>query len=154
MFHRAIELNYKEGTTLEVTFQDGAIKRYDMSRLFEKYPQLTELQNRELFLSGKLMGFYGIVWNDELDIETESIYECGETVGSIKPAPTAEIAQEVAAARADKGMTQVELSKRTGIDQADISKIERGLANPSVLTLDKIAKALDSELSIKIKRSA
>ena len=80
MFHRAIDFKLLEGTALEVTFQDGMVKRYDMSALFSKYPQLKALEDRTLFLSGKLMGAYGIRWNDDLDIETETIYEEGETV--------------------------------------------------------------------------
>ena len=35
MFHKAIKLEYREGTTLELTFQDGKVKRYDMSSLEE-----------------------------------------------------------------------------------------------------------------------
>ena len=49
MFHKATELAYKEGTTLELKFQDGKVKRYDMSALFGKYPQLEALKNRMLF---------------------------------------------------------------------------------------------------------
>jgi len=33
----------------------------------------------------------------------------------------------------------------------DISKIERGIANPSVATLDRIAKALGGQLAISIE---
>ena len=44
------------------------------------YPQLKALQDRSLFLSAKMVGAYGIVWNDDLDIETETIYEGGKTV--------------------------------------------------------------------------
>lgn len=80
MFHKAIDLKMLEGTALEVTFQDGVVKRYDMSVLFPKYPQLKALEDRSLFLSGKLMGAYGIVWNDDLDIEAETVYEEGKTV--------------------------------------------------------------------------
>ena len=72
MFHKAVDLKFKEGTILEMTFQDGLVKQYDLAVLFDKYPQLKALENRELFLSGKLMGMYGIVWNDDLDIEAET----------------------------------------------------------------------------------
>lgn len=51
-------------------------------------------------------------------------------------------------ARKKVGISQVELAKRTGIDQADISKLERGLSNPSVLTLSRLAEAMDMKLSI------
>lgn len=150
MFHKAIQLEYKEGTTLELAFQDGKVKRYDMSALFGKYPQLEALKNRNLFTSGRLSGPYGIVWNDDLDIEAETIYEDGETVREEKPAAFVMVGNAVAAARARKGLSQKELSDITGIDQSDISKIERGIANPSVNTLSRIARALDAKLHISM----
>ena len=79
MFHKATDMRFLEGTAMEVIFQDGKVKQYDMASLFDKYPQLRALEDRELFLSGKLMGAYGIMWNDDLDIETETIYEDGVT---------------------------------------------------------------------------
>ena len=74
MFHRAVELKYLDGTAIEVLFQDGMVKQYDISDLFSKYPQLKALEDREIFLQGKLSA-YGIIWNDDLDLETETIYE-------------------------------------------------------------------------------
>ena len=150
MFHKAVNLEFQEGTVLELTFQDGKVKQYDMSVLFDKYPQLTALKDRELFLSGKLMGAYGIIWNDDLDIEAETIYEEGTTVKTVKPAGSVMAGAAVAAARARKGFSQKELSEATGIDQSDLSKIERGVANPSVGTLKRIADALDAQLIISI----
>lgn len=150
MFHKAISLTFREGTSLEVRFQDGKVKRYDMASLFGKYPQLRALEDRNLFLSGKLMGAYGIVWNDDLDIEVETIYEDGETVRTEKPVTENPAARAVAAARSVSGLSQQELARKTGIDQSDISRIERGTANPSVQTLDRIAKALGGKLTISI----
>ena len=80
VFHKALELNFLEGTTMEVRFQDGIVKKYDIAVLFSKYPQLQALKDRKLFLQGKLMGAYGIMWNDELDLETETIYMEGTTI--------------------------------------------------------------------------
>ena len=150
MFHKAVDLKFEEGTALTLLFQDGAVKRYDMSRLFSKYPQLEALKDRELFLTGKLMSPYGIIWNDDLDIETETIYEEGETV--MEQAPVySEAGQSVLAARAAAGLSQKQLSALTGIDQSDISKIERGVANPSMLTLYRIAAALGGKLRVQIE---
>lgn len=150
MFHKAIKLTFCKGTSMDVLFQDGKTKHYDISVLFDKYPQLKALKKRSLFLSGKLMGAYGIIWNDDLDIETETIYEEGETIKEETLSSNFLVAQAVASARAKCGISQVKLAALTGIDQADISKIERGLANPSVLTLERIAEALGGNLSINI----
>lgn len=150
MFHKAVELEFLDGTALAVTFQDGTVKKYDMSTLFDKYPQLRALKDCQLFLSGKLMGAYGIYWSDDLDIEVETIYEDGEIIRT-KKIPVQNVSSHaVAAARALAGISQKQLAALTGIDQSDISKIERGVANPSVATLDRIATALGGHLSITI----
>ena len=151
MFHKAIGLEFLPGTALAVTFQDGAVKRYDMRALFDKYPQLKALEDRGLFLSGKLIGPYGIVWNDELDLETETIYEDGVTIRTEQLRIHEASAQAVAAARARAGISQKELAASAGIDQSDLSKIERGVANPSVATLERIDSALGGQLKIRIE---
>lgn len=151
MFHKAIELNFKEGTTLEIKFQTGEVKSYDMANLFDKYPQLEALKKRELFLQGRLMGAYGIVWNDELDIEMETIYEDGILLRR-EPLPAKfTAANALMCARAKTGMSQSELASLSGIDQSDISKIERGASNPSILTLNRLAVAMGMELTISIE---
>lgn len=135
---------------MELTFQNGEVKAYDMAVLFPKYPQLEALKDRDLFLSGKLMGAYGICWNDDLDIEAETIFEDGITVGKSDIPINMHVANAVAAARANAGISQSELSAQTGIDQSDISKIERGIGNPSVGTLNRLARAMGMELRISI----
>lgn len=52
-------------------------------------------------------------------------------------------------ARHEKGITQKELSERTGIAQGDISKLENGSANPSVKTLKRVAAALGKKVKIE-----
>ena len=48
-------------------------------------------------------------------------------------------------------MSQEELAKKAGIDQSDLSKIERGTLNPSVKMLKKIAKGLGLKLKISFE---
>ena len=52
-------------------------------------------------------------------------------------------------ARNEQNLTQSELAERTGIRQSNISRIEKGQALPSILTLSKIAHGLGKELQIK-----
>ena len=150
MFHKALELKFKQGTTLQVKFQTGEVKQYDMSVLFSKHPQLKALKNRKLFLSGKLMGAYGIIWNEDLDIEAETIYEEGITVKTEELSPNYVVGNAISEARDKSGLSQKQLANLTGIDQSDISKIERGVGNPSINTLNRIAKALDARLFVSI----
>lgn len=148
MFHKATKLKFKKGAALEVTFQDGKVKRYDMAKLFPKYPQLAALKDRKLFTSGKLNG-YGIVWNDDLDLETETVYEDGADVKTVAPAENQELGRAFAAARAAAAMSRQELSQITGVNQADISKLENGTANPTVRVLSRLAAGMGAKLEIR-----
>jgi DNA-binding XRE family transcriptional regulator len=49
--------------------------------------------------------------------------------------------------RLSAGMTQSDLAKASGVDQADISRIERGQGNPTAQTLDALAAPLGVALS-------
>ena len=43
MFNKAVDMRFLDGTAMEVVFQDGKVKQYDMASLFDKYPQLRAL---------------------------------------------------------------------------------------------------------------
>lgn len=152
MHYIAIDLKFLEDVALEMTFQDGKVIRYDMSKMFNKYPQLKELRNnRELFLNGHLdVGGYAVVWNDELDFETTSIYDDGEVVGQVETPLALQLGFLLAKTRDEMNVTQVELSKKAHIDQGDISKIERGIGNPTLAKINKLFKALGKSLSLAV----
>ena len=152
MFMNALKVRFLEDVTLELTFQDGKVIRYNMARLFSKYPQLEELRrNRKLFLSGHLdVGGYGVIWNDELDIDATSVYECGEVVGHEDTTINQQIGVLLATTREGQGLTQVELSKLSHVDQGDISKIEKGLGNPTIAKINKLFKALGKSISLTL----
>ena len=59
------------------------------------------------------------------------------------------VIQSLIELRNSLNMTQKELSKLTGIDQADISRIERGLSNPTIKLLQKIADSLNMTLELR-----
>ena len=63
--------------------------------------------------------------------------------------PEFAIIQAMIDARKSKGITQKELSERTGIAQGDISKLENVNANPSIKTLQRLASAMGMSLKIE-----
>lgn len=50
--------------------------------------------------------------------------------------------------RLAKGLTQTALAKKIGTKQSSIARLESGTYNPSVAFLGKVARALDTRLSI------
>ena len=152
MHYIALAVKFLEDVTLEMTFQDGKVIRYDMSKMFSKYPQLEELRrNRELFINGRLdVGGYAVIWNDDLDFDATSIYDDGELVDIIETPLNQQIGFLLAKTRDDMNVTQVELSKMSHIDQGDISKIERGIGNPTLAKINKLFKALGKSVSLTL----
>ena len=49
--------------------------------------------------------------------------------------------------REQKGMTQESLAERSNLDSTYVSGIERGVRNPSILSLVKLAKGFDTTVS-------
>ena len=63
--------------------------------------------------------------------------------------PERAVIQAMIDARKRSGLTQAELSERTGIAQGDISKLENGNANPSVRTLQRLAAGMGMRLRVE-----
>jgi transcriptional regulator with XRE-family HTH domain len=51
-------------------------------------------------------------------------------------------------ARISQGLTQKELSEKTGIAQAEISRLENGTRNPSIRLLQRLADGMDMVLQV------
>lgn len=141
----------KDNFILSATFINGTIKEYDVKTLFPIFPQLKAFETTMgLFEQVKVdMGGYGVSWNDDLDLDANDIWEDGIEVGKENIDIVDMVASELIKAREKTNVTQKQLSEITGIHQADISKIERRLANPSLSTLKRLADGMDMMLELK-----
>ncbi len=147
----AIKLMLRERTLLDVYFIDGTVKRFDVLSLKDKYPQLEQLKNRNLFEKGKLLGWSAIYWNDELDIDTDYIYEHGgDVTEEYDNIESVIIGFQIKEKRLELELSQEELAKRAGIDQSDLSKLEKGLLNPSIKLISRVVKGLNGKLDLSI----
>ncbi len=62
------------------------------------------------------------------------------------------LAKNVRSLRKGIGLSQEELAFECDIDRTYISKVERGIANPSLLVLSRIAEILQVEIKDLIKK--
>ena len=60
-----------------------------------------------------------------------------------------DVIRAIVNARTSQNITQKELAERTGINQADISKLENGTRNPSVNLLKRLADGMGMALKIE-----
>lgn len=60
------------------------------------------------------------------------------------------LAEEIKRARREIGFSQEGLALAAGVDRTYVSQVERGVANPTVEILERLALALDLELTIEL----
>ena len=80
--------------------------------------------------------------------------ELGREYEAIQPKfqaiqPEMDVIRAIVNARTSQNLTQNELAKRTGINQADISKLENGTRNPSINLLKRLAEGMGMNLKIE-----
>ena len=63
--------------------------------------------------------------------------------------PEYDLIQALIDARKSQNLTQKELSERTGITQADISRIENGTRNPSLNMIKRLADGMGMVLKLE-----
>ena len=151
--HRIIvKIETKEKTIINATFANGKIIEFDVANLFDKIPSFLALKDLNLFKTIKIDGIgYGISWNDDLDLSSDYIYNNGKEVDRVRADIKLSFAEALTYARECEGISQRELSRRSKIIQSDISKMEQGKGNPTLSTLDKLAKALNCNVTSLIQ---
>ena len=91
-----------------------------------------------------------MIWDDDLDFDAMSIYEEGQVVDREETTINEQIGLFLAKTREEQNITQMELSKKSRIDQGDISKIEKGIGNPTIAKIRRLFKALGKTVSLTI----
>ena len=82
MFHKVKCVNALPEYKLSVQFCEGVTKIYDVSLLFEKYLMFLPLKDNPGLFDDVVVdrGGYGIVWNDDIDISCDELWENGVVV--------------------------------------------------------------------------
>ena len=82
MFHKVKAVTALPDFRLSVQFAEGVTKLYDVKPLFNKWTAFKVLQDHpELFTSVEVdVGGYGIIWNDDLDLSCDELFENGVAV--------------------------------------------------------------------------
>lgn len=63
--------------------------------------------------------------------------------------PESDVVRAIVDARTSQNLTQKQLAEKTGINQADISKLENGTRNPSINLLKRLADGMGMILKIE-----
>ncbi len=79
MFHKIKNVAALPDFRLSVQFSEGVTKIYDIKPLFDRLPVFRELKDNPEVFSDVFVdtGGYGIVWNDDLDLSCDELWEHG-----------------------------------------------------------------------------
>jgi hypothetical protein len=79
VFYRVKEVKALSDFILLLTFENGIVKRYDVKGLLNKFEAFRAFTTTPaLFSLVKVdQGGYGVVWNDELDISCNELWNNG-----------------------------------------------------------------------------
>lgn len=81
MFHKIKNILTKDNLIIEVEFQNGIKKEYDMKKVMDKWEVFKELEKNRLFYKVQVdTGGYGISWNESIDLSCEEIWENGTMI--------------------------------------------------------------------------
>ena len=81
MFHRIQTATPLDDMQLLVTFQEGHKRLYDVKPLLSKWPAFKLLENPALFKMARVdAGGFGVVWNEELDLACDELWNEGMPV--------------------------------------------------------------------------
>lgn len=83
MFHKINNVKPLNDYILRVQFAEGVTKLYDLKPWFKTYPLFNNIKNNNHYYDVIVdVGGHGIVWDDDLDLSCEEIYENGITIKS------------------------------------------------------------------------
>ena len=137
---------------LLVGFTSGEYKQFDLKPLIEKYEPFKSLtQVAGLYEQVKIdAGGYGLIWNDDLDISADGIYEKGFNCEPPSDIDTYKqrLVEQFIRARKSAHLSQKQLEILSGIPQPCIARTEKGITDPQLTTLLKMLEPLGLTLSI------
>lgn len=81
MFHKIKNVTALNDYKLSVQFSEGVTKKYDVKPLFKRFKIFNKLKDNQLFNNVHVgPGGYGIIWDDEIDLSCDELYDNGTTV--------------------------------------------------------------------------
>ena len=82
-FHKVKDVSALADLKLSVQFTNGTTKIYDVSPFMQRFSAFRILEDKTLFRDVKAdQGGYGIVWNDDLDLSCDELWENGAEVAT------------------------------------------------------------------------
>ncbi|SFI07470.1 helix-turn-helix domain-containing protein [Planctomicrobium piriforme] len=88
---------------------------------------------------------------EQIEIDKPELLRQGRDLRAAHDALVEKVVQELADAKEASGMSLSALEEQTGIDRSRLSRFFTSGSNPTLLTLNRIARALGKEIVVTLK---
>lgn len=146
--NQIVKIYLKDNHLLQALCSDGLFREVDINDLIVSYALYEPLKDKNLFNKAKLKANFIIEWNYDIDLFGDYIFENGKIIKNIESPTIPLIGFKIKQARLAKEMSQKKLAKLSGIEQSEISRLEKGLINPSIEYLEKITNILGLKINL------
>jgi DNA-binding XRE family transcriptional regulator len=148
-FHKVKAITPLDDYILLAEFENSVKKLYDVKPLFDKWEVFKALKRvKGLFDTVKIdMGGYGIVWNDDIDLACDEIWDNGTVIDNSRELWET-IRKDLIKTRQTEGLSQKKLESLSGVNQPIIARMEKGNTSPNIDTILKILAPLGKTLAI------
>ena len=149
--HRIYRAEQTPDYKISVTFFNGEVREYDL----EGYSDAGDQKARLLYYAELLSDITidnsrnGLKLSDGTHITGSELYYGGVSTGNVYIDDlNIRFADKFQEIRESLGLTQKDIERISGIQQAEISKIEKGVGNPSLATVVRLGKAVNNVISL------
>ncbi len=153
MFHKITSLQTKENYILIAGFANNKVKKFDLKPYIDKYEPFKQfIAQPNLFEKAKIdIGGYGVVWNDNLDISADGIYEKGVdySIDGEVDQMSKDLLSKYVDIRRELHVSQKQLEHITKIPQSSIARLETTDIDPKISTFMKLLAAMGYTLKIE-----
>lgn len=141
MHNRISKVEVVGDYSIRCSFYSGDVREYDVS-VFEDCPK-KDFDVVRIVNNGNCLK-----WDDKFELLAEEIWKDSIIVEKNYPEPRYQFAMLLSYYRELNKLTQKDMEEKTGISQSDISRYERGEANPSLDTLDRVANSIGRKVVV------
>lgn len=149
MSHKIYSIDTHSDYLVDITFYNGEVRRCDMKILIETYDEYRDREDLVERLSEIVIARSAneVILPNGGRIDSETLWGNAYAIRECAIMdPVINFADAMIDTRERLGMSQRDLELKSGVRQAEISKIERGEGNPSLKTMSKIFEAMGREL--------
>jgi DNA-binding XRE family transcriptional regulator len=148
MIKRISTINALDGSNLLIWFEGGEARLFNCKKTLDAASRSGREGGAPTANEARITADgYAVSWGDSLDLTSKELYDGGVAV-DVSQTEQERLVAEVANARRQRGVSQLQLEGMSGVRQPVIARMETGASSPRLDTLIKVLAPLGKTLRV------